>query len=130
LTSAGGLVRVADRFTIPATVAGIDEDLRIDFRALLLLASPSAPIAAAQAAVELAATGSHITRAEADELIGRQWVPWLREHDISRSTADRLLHIAERFDPICSAAGQIDEFNIDFRALQLLAARTVRACQG
>ena len=78
LTSAGGLVRVADRFTIPATVAGIDEDLRIDFRALLLLASPSAPIAAAQAAVERAAAGEHITRAEADELIAQARAPMRR----------------------------------------------------
>jgi hypothetical protein len=60
-----------------------------------------------------------------DELGPRQWAPWLREHDISRSTAERLLHIAERFDPICTTVEQIDEFSIDLRALQLLAARTV-----
>ena len=51
-----------------------------------------------------------------EDLGPRQWAPWLREHDISRSTAERLLHIAERFDPICTTVEQIDEFSIDLRA--------------
>jgi hypothetical protein len=41
------------------------ETLQLDFQALRLLASPSPPVAAAQAAVDRAAAGDHITKAEA-----------------------------------------------------------------
>ena len=60
-----------------------------------------------------------------DDLGARQWAPWLRKHEVVESTARFLVAVAERFDPILLAASRIDELNIDFRALQLLAAPSV-----
>jgi hypothetical protein len=62
-----------------------------------------------------------------DDLGPRQWAPWLREHDRSVDTADMLVRIAERFDPILVTDTRIkaSELQVDLRALQLLARRSV-----
>jgi hypothetical protein len=59
------------------------------------------------------------------EVGSRCWGPWLREHEIPRRSADRLVQISERFDPILITMSKIEDFQIDFGALHALASRSV-----
>jgi hypothetical protein len=63
------LIKIAEKFDPICAATAQIEPLELDFGALRALASRSVPTAAAQAAVERAAAGEHITREEADELI-------------------------------------------------------------
>lgn len=63
-------------------------------------------------------------RAIKQDLGNRHWAPWLREHNVARSTADVLVNVAERFDPILLPGSRIDtsELQISFKAVRLLAS--------
>ena len=58
------------------------------------------------------------------ELGPRRWAPWCRDHEISATSADYLISIAERFDPILPTVGKIDGLQIDLQALRALASPT------
>jgi hypothetical protein len=55
----------------------------------------------------------------------RCWAPWLRKHAISIHSADVLVRIAERFDPILVVATRIEPMLLDYEALRALAAPSV-----
>jgi hypothetical protein len=63
-------------------------------------------------------------RAIKQDLGTRHWAPWLREHDVARSTADVLVNVAERFDPILlvTSRTKASDLHIDFEAMRLLAS--------
>jgi hypothetical protein len=56
------------------------------------------------------------------DLSNRHWAPWLREHDVAVTTADVLVRIAERFNPILTPSVRIETLQLDFKALETLAS--------
>jgi hypothetical protein len=135
--TADRLVAIAERFTpILDTVSRIDAaDLTIDFRALQLLASPNAPQAAAEQAVERAAAGEHITKAEADKMVAdaqrtaveRAVAEWRAQHaqDVEKAIGEATGRLAGDNAALQEEIKRLRSQKADIAAIERLVLRNL-----
>jgi len=71
VSHAAALINVANRFANISLTVSDAEPLPIDLRAMIVLASPSVPVAVADEAVERAKAGEHISKAEAEAMVAK-----------------------------------------------------------